>query len=172
MLHSAPAMAESTDSPASESPTAVVELAANLDDLSAELIGSAQQALLAAGALDVWTQPIGMKKQRPGTMLCLLCRARDRERLAERMIAETGSFGVRFRPWERIVLDRRHERLATCFGEVRIKVGSRGGRDLVARPEYEDVRDLAERQGASVREVMESAQAAARQWLDEQEARR
>ncbi len=141
-------------------PTAVTEIVVNLDDVSGEVIGDAQQALLAAGALDVWVTPIQMKKQRPGVMLSLLCAAAKRDELAKLMIELTGSFGVRFREWGRLVLDRRHVEVETRYGKVRVKVGEMDGKVIVARPEFEDVKRLADEQGVTAREVMEAAQAA------------
>lgn len=143
----------------------VCELCVNLDDVTAEVVGSATQALFAAGALDVWTTAIQMKKQRPGVMLSVLCDAAKQREFAVRIIELTGSFGVRFRVWDRLTLDRRHETLTTRFGDVRVKVGSLDGRILVAQPEYEDVRTRAEAAGQPVRVVLLAAQAAAYQWL-------
>lgn len=151
-------------SPAQPALTAVVEMAVNLDDVTAQVVGDAQQRLLAEGALDVWTVPIGMKKQRPGVMLCLLCDDRDAQALARRIIELTGSFGVRMRQWDRLVLDRRHETVTTRYGKLRIKVGSLEGRVLVARPEFEDVKALADAAGVPVGEAMSAAHAAADAW--------
>ena len=142
----------------------VVELAVNLDDIAAQIVGDAQQRLLDAGALDVWTTAVTMKKQRPGVMLCALAMKDDEQRIAELIIGLTGSFGVRIRDWRRVVLDRRHETVTTPFGECRIKVGSLRGEVIVARPEYEDVRALAGRAEVAVRTVMDAAIAAAEQW--------
>ena len=61
----------------------VFELACNLDDMTPEDVGFAMEHLLESGALDVYTLPIGMKKNRPGTMLCVLCKPEDRQRMAE-----------------------------------------------------------------------------------------
>jgi uncharacterized protein (DUF111 family) len=152
-------------SPQSPTPTQVVEIAVNLDDVTGQALGHAQQALLGAGAVDVWTTPIFMKKQRPGVMLCLLCAADDAQRLADEVLALTGSFGVRMRLWDRRVLERRHESVATRYGQVRLKIGSRAGKAMVARTEYEDVRQLAEAANVPLREVMAAADAAADQWL-------
>jgi len=138
----------------------VTELVVNLDDVSAQVLGDAQLKLLEAGALDVWTQSIGMKKQRPGTMLSVLCEEKHREPMARLIVELTGSFGVRMRTWDRLVLDRRHEKVDTAFGEVRIKVGSLDGETIVARPEYDDVKAVADRMGLPLREVMDAAIAA------------
>jgi uncharacterized protein (DUF111 family) len=150
--------------PADRCPTEVWEIAVNLDDVSGEIIGDAVPRLLEAGALDVWTTPIQMKKQRPGVMLGLLCASEQRDALARLVIELTGSFGVRFRPWERLVLQRRFVTLTTALGDVRVKVGALDGREVVAAPEYESVRQLAQRAGVSLRQAMLTAQAAVQQW--------
>jgi pyridinium-3,5-bisthiocarboxylic acid mononucleotide nickel chelatase len=143
------------------SPTDVTEIVVNLDDVTGELIGEAQRTLLRAGALDVWTTAIQMKKQRPGVMLSLLCESGKRDELARLVIELTGSFGVRFRDWGRLVLDRRHITVDTRFGKLRIKVGELDGKVVVARPEFDDAKRLAQEAGATVREVLDAAQAAA-----------
>jgi uncharacterized protein (DUF111 family) len=155
----------------SNSPTAVTEIAVNLDDVTGEVLGDAQLKLLDAGALDVWTVPIGMKKQRPGVMLCVLCDSAKRAELARLMLRLTGSFGVRFRDWERLVLDRRHETVNTRFGDIRIKIGSLDGELVSAQPEFEDARELADRAGVPVRDVLRAAQAAADEWMQRQSFR-
>jgi pyridinium-3,5-bisthiocarboxylic acid mononucleotide nickel chelatase len=152
-------------------PSEVVELAVNLDDLTGQVLGDAQVRLLEAGALDVWTVPIGMKKQRPGVMLCVLAEAPHRDALARLMLELTGSFGVRFRAWQRLVLDRRHEPVQTRLGPVRLKVGTlapddggRGEELVVVQPEFEDVRALARSAGVSLRTALQAAHAAADTW--------
>ncbi len=147
--------------PVQPAATAVTEIAVNLDDVTGEVVGDAVRTLLQAGALDVWTMPIQMKKQRPGVMLALLCDTDRRDEFARMVISLTGSFGVRFREWGRLVLDRRHVAMDTRYGKVRIKVGELDGRLLVARPEFDDVKRLAQEAGVPVRDVMDAAQAAA-----------
>jgi uncharacterized protein (DUF111 family) len=145
-------------------PSSVVEIAVNLDDVSGQVLGDAQQRLMEAGALDVWTVPIGMKKQRPGAMLCLLCEPGKRDELARLVLQLTGAFGVRFRGWDRLVLQRTHQLVQTRFGPVRLKVGWLDGELIAVQPEYEDVRKLSETNGVAVRETMRAAQAAADEW--------
>ncbi len=147
--------------PTNPSPTEVTEIVVNLDDVTGELLGDTQRTLMAAGALDVWTAAIGMKKGRPGVMLSLLCENEKRDELARLMIELTGSFGVRFRDWGRLVLDRRHVTVDTAYGKVRIKVGELDGKIVVARPEFEDVKKLAQESGAVLRDVLDAAQSAA-----------
>lgn len=143
------------------SPTTVVEIAVNLDDAAGQIVGDAMRRLLDAGALDAWTTPIGMKKQRPGVMLSVLCEPAKRDDLSRLMLRLTGSFGVRYRAWDRVVLERRHVELETRLGGVRGKAGWLGGDLVTLRPEYEDVKSLADRAGVTLREAMDAAIAAA-----------
>ena len=142
----------------------VMELTVNLDDLSGQVLGDVQERLLEAGALDVWTTPIGMKKQRPGVMLSMLCPTGRQEEFARLIVQLTGSFGVRFCTRERLTLARRHETVSTAHGQLRIKVGSLNGQIVVVRPEYEDVKALADSSGKPLRKMMEEANAAAQAW--------
>jgi uncharacterized protein (DUF111 family) len=150
----------------------VYEITANLDDASGEVLGEAAAALLAAGAVDVWTTPIGMKKGRPGVMVSLLCGSGQLDEMLRKMVEVTGSFGVRYRLWDRLVLQRRHETVETAMGRVRIKVGMMDGVVVAAKAEFEDVREAAGRAGVSVRAAMEAAGAAAAQWLERHKGER
>ncbi|MEO0515092.1 MAG: nickel insertion protein [Planctomycetota bacterium] len=147
--------------PAEPAATRVVELVVNLDDATGEVVGHAAQTLLAEGALDVWTTPIHMKKQRPGVMLSVLAPAENAQTVAKRILELTGSFGVRFRDWDRLVLDREHVIAATRFGNVPLKLGRLDGKLLTAQPEFDAVRDLADAAGVPVRQAMDAARAAA-----------
>lgn len=142
--------------------TQVVEMATNLDDVPGEVVGAAVASLLAEpGVLDVWTTPIAMKKDRPGVMLSLLCERGAMEVVGRRMMEQTGTFGVRHRPWERMVLERRQVSVETPLGSVRVKVGTWQGAVVAAKPEFEDVQKLAKANGVSVRQAMAAARAAA-----------
>ena len=97
-------------------------------------------------------------------MLSMLCRAGRQEEFARLIVQLTGSFGVRFCPRQRVTLDRRHETVSTSHGQVRVKVGSLDGEVVVVRPEYEDVKALANSSGKPLRKIMEEANAAAQAW--------
>jgi len=150
-----------TDAP----PLRVSELVVNVDDTSPEVLGAAVQSLLDAGALDVWTAPITMKKNRPAVMLSLLCAEPDRQRLAELTLSLTGSFGVRHRTWDVPRAQRRHVKVTTRIGEILIKVGSLDGRTIVAQPEWDAVVQAAEQHRLAPRQAMQIAAAAADAWL-------
>jgi uncharacterized protein (TIGR00299 family) protein len=132
-------------------------LECNIDDTVPELIGSLSTELLKKGALDVFTTPIQMKKQRPGTLLSVLCKPVDRETFLETIFNECTTFGVREHLTHRTILDRRHVEVETPYGKVRIKTGSRKGRDITSAPEHDDCVKCAEEHGVPVRTVYESA---------------
>ena len=142
---------------AGRSPTTVAVLETNLDDVPGETLGYVQERLLASGALDVFAVSAQMKKNRPGTLLTVLAAPEDVRRLSDLLFAETGTFGVR-RTWaEREVLDRAWETVETPFGSVRVKTGSRDGKEVTAAPEYEDCREVAGRHGVALRDVYRAA---------------
>lgn len=135
----------------------VVRLEANLDDLSPEITGATLEALLAAGALDVWLTPIQMKKNRPGTLLSVLCEEPRMAALADLIFRETSTFGLRIEQVLRLKLERRFEQVATEFGEVTIKLGLRAGEVLTRAPEFESCKALAKATGQPLRAIYEAA---------------
>ena len=137
----------------------VMVIETNIDDLNPQFYETAMERLFAAGALDVFLTPIQMKKNRPGTLLSVICDPDLAEAIAAVILAETSTFGVRISRWERICLDRRWEEVATEFGTIRIKIGERDGRVITASPEYEDCKRAAIEHGAPIRRVHESAAA-------------
>ena len=130
---------------------------ANLDDLNPQVYGYLVEKALGAGALDVFTTPVQMKKGRPGTLLTLLCKPNRAKQLMDLVFAETTTFGLRSYTAQRRVLPREWERVQTRFGEVRLKVARVKGKVLQVSPEYEDCRKLAEEKKVALREVMEEA---------------
>ena len=130
----------------------VAEIFCTLDDVTAEDLGYAQEALLAAGALDVFTASVGMKKGRPGTLLCCLCDYARREEFARLMLMHTPTLGVRIYTPERMKLHRSVETVETEFGAVRIKRGSGFGIEK-SKPEYDDLARIARKTGLTISEV-------------------
>ncbi|MCX7590001.1 MAG: nickel pincer cofactor biosynthesis protein LarC [Kiritimatiellae bacterium] len=128
-----------------------------VDDMLPELVGTLCRKLLDMGALDVFATPVQMKKQRPGVLLTILCRPRDRELLVDTVFRESTTFGIREHLESRTVLARRHEETETPYGRVRIKVGTWQGSDIIRSPEHEDCVRLAEQHGVPVRLVYEAA---------------
>lgn len=141
------------------SPEDVALIETNLDDLNPQFYDTAMEKLFAAGALDVFLSPIQMKKNRPGTLLSVLCEPGKAEAMAGIVLAETSTFGVRISHRERVCLERHWEEVTTEFGTIRIKVGELRGKAVTAAPEYEDCRKAAAQHSVPVREVYESAAA-------------
>jgi len=136
----------------------VIRLETNLDDLSPELIGAVMERLLKAGALDVWFTPIQMKKNRPGTMLSVLCEEPGVNELTDIIFAETTAFGLRKETVQRIKLARRFETVKTPYGDVTVKLGLKGDTIVQRTPEFESCRVVAEKSGRSIREIYLAAQ--------------
>jgi uncharacterized protein (TIGR00299 family) protein len=132
-------------------------LECNLDDMVPELVGSLTGKLMQKGALDVFTTPVQMKKQRPGTLLTVLARPADRDTLLDITFTETTTFGVREYITQRTILARRIVDVDTRYGRVRVKVGTWKGRDITRAPEHDDCVACAETAGVPVREVYEEA---------------
>lgn len=153
--------------PHDDSPLLVVELAVNLDDVTGEQVGAAIDRLLAAGALDAWATPITMKKGRPAVMLSVLASEDRSAALARQLLADTGSFGVRYRTWDRTVLDRATHQRTTALGPINLKAGSLDGEPITVKPEFDDVVALADAADVSLQEAQRVARAAADDLLDE-----
>jgi uncharacterized protein (TIGR00299 family) protein len=129
----------------------------NLDDASGELIAYCTEQLFAAGALDVFTIPIGMKKNRPGVLVSVLCAESAVGRMEEILFRETGTFGVRRSQATRTKLQRCMHEVATPFGPVRGKLGWRKGSPPVFSPEYEDCKRVAAEKHMALRDVYAAA---------------
>src|SRR5687768_1228155 len=140
---------------------AVVEVVeCEIDDLPAEGFGFLLERLLGAGALDVYFTAVQMKKNRPGTLVTLLCRREQLEPLAALLLAESGSLGCRHHTAGRFEAERETFQVETAFGAVAVKRARFGGRTIAQSPEYEDCRRLALASGVPWREVYGAALAA------------
>ena len=132
----------------------VTELFCNLDDMSGEEIGFAMERLFEAGALDVWTTAIGMKKNRPGVMLSVLGKFEQSDALLQCIFKHTTTLGVRQHWLSRHSLGRSFRKAETPWGEVTVKQAE-GWNVRREKPEYEDLAKIAREQGLSLREVKE-----------------
>lgn len=130
----------------------VTELSCNLDDMTPEALGFVQEILLAAGALEVYTIPIGMKKSRPGTLLTCMCRCNDKEKMVSLIFKHTTTLGIRESISRRYTLTRTMKEHETPYGVVREKV-SEGYGVCRGKLEYEDLAKIAREQGMSLEEV-------------------
>lgn len=139
----------------------LVQLETNIDDMNPELYGPVCVRLFDAGALDVWTTPIGMKKGRPGTLLSVLARAQDEQTLIDTLLRETTTLGVRVHRVHRRAAERETGTVETEYGTVAVKIKRVRGKIQGIKPEYDDCQRLATTHGVPVRMVQEAAQAAA-----------
>jgi uncharacterized protein (TIGR00299 family) protein len=132
-------------------------LECNLDDTTPELIGALTAQLMAAGALDVFTTAIQMKKQRPGVLLSVLCHEPEKPVLLDLIFRGSTTFGVREHTVQRTILARRFEKVRTPFGVLNVKVGTWRGMDVTAAPEMDECVALAAQHGVTARAVYEAA---------------
>lgn len=142
-------LGEVTDELISEN---VIELNCNVDDMSAEDMAYATKALIENGAKDAFVTPVIMKKGRSGMLLTVLCTAIDKERFVSLIFKHTSTIGIRVKETERIILNRHEETVHTKLGDVRVKY-SEGYGVKREKPEFEDLRKLAEENNISVAEA-------------------
>src|SRR5438445_3143447 len=134
---------------------AVIE--ANLDDMNPQIYGYFLEKALSTGALDVYTTPVQMKKNRPGILLTVLCKPQDTNALLSLIFAETTTFGARTYRAQRRTLPREHVSVSTSFGDVRIKISRVNERVLHVAPEYDDCRKLAVEKNVPLQRVISEA---------------
>jgi len=136
---------------------AVYLVETNLDDATGELVGYLFEQLFAAGAVDVYTTAIQMKKSRPGVKVSVLVPPTRREAVENLLLQESPTFGVRRILMERTKLRRHEVTVKTRYGPIRCKVGMLDGTELKASPEYEDVKAAAQKHGAPFSKVIDAA---------------
>lgn len=141
---------ERTSAPES---TLVSVIEANIDDSSPQVLGYALEKLMSAGALDAALSPLQMKKNRPGSLLRVIARPEDQERLAQIVFAETSTLGLRIYAAERRVEERRMVTVETPFGPIRGKLSPQGA----FAPEYDDCKTIAEKTGTPLPQVLAAA---------------
>jgi pyridinium-3,5-bisthiocarboxylic acid mononucleotide nickel chelatase len=138
-----------------EEQVAVID--ATIDDMSPQIYGHFQEKALAGGALDVYSTPIYMKKNRPAMKVTLVCAIEDVDRLAELMFCETTTIGIRYTVAQRKTLRREFRQVQTEFGAVTMKVSYLENRPVNFVPEFEDCRRLAMEKGVALKEVQSAA---------------
>ena len=143
----------------------VVLLETNLDDVSGLVLGYTQERLFAIGALDVWNTPIQMKKNRPGTILSVLVPKGKEREASELILRETPTLGIRTRPVDRYVADRKMVTIETSLGPGTVKFKLLDGVAISAAPEPEEVRRIALETGTPFQEVYQRTTEAARREL-------
>jgi uncharacterized protein (TIGR00299 family) protein len=148
---------ESTDKSAHALDEEISIIEANLDDMNPQIYGYVVEKALLAGALDVYTTALQMKKNRPGSLLTILCRPQDSEALMSLIFAETTTFGIRTHRAQRRALPREWVNVSTSYGPVRIKLSRSNGQVLHAAPEYDDCRKLAVEKQVPLQQVISEA---------------
>ena len=137
----------------------------NIDDMNPQLFGDVMERLLTAGALDVFMTPVQMKKNRPGTLLTVLCERNDVDRMAELLLTHTTSFGVRVHEAQRRKLAREIVKVKTKFGPIEVKIGRLAGKIVSRSPEHESCKRAADKAGVAVKEVYSEAARVAEETL-------
>ena len=125
----------------------------NLDDVSPEILGFVMEKAFEEGALDCWFTPIQMKKNRPATLVSILCKKAEREKFVSLLVRETPTLGVRISEVERACLHREFSRIETKYGEIPVKIARFGDRVVNIKPEFEILREIARRENLPLREV-------------------
>lgn len=156
---------ETTDVPV-EDVERLVMLETNIDDMSSQVFGYVMDKAFELGALDCYFTPVQMKKNRPGTLVSILCEPARQTTLCEMLLVETTTLGVRSYEVDRVALQRAIVTVETPYGAIDIKEASIDGRLLRAMPEYEQCRKAAQEAGATLHEVEQSALKAHAESLD------
>ncbi len=135
----------------------VVVVETNIDDMNPQFYDYALERLLAMEALDVFLTPVLMKKNRPGTLLTVICGPEKLSSVTGFLLTETTTLGLRWREEERAKLDREIATVQTKYGKIRCKLARWDGRIVNRSPEYEDCKKTALQKGVSLKEVFEEA---------------
>ncbi len=135
----------------------VTVIDATIDDMSPQIYGYFQEKALAAGALDVYSTPIQMKKNRPALKMTCICAVADLDRLTELIFRETTTIGIRYTYAHRKTLSREFHKVVTGYGSVTMKVSLLDGKQVNFVPEFEDCRRLASENGVALKEVQAAA---------------
>lgn len=141
----------------------------NIDNMNPEFFEFVIERLFAAGALDVWTTPITMKKSRPAVTLSVLVNEMDTGKITDIIFTETTTLGVRVQQIHRQKLQRESIVIGTKYGEIRVKIGRLGNEIKNIAPEYDDCKKAADRLGVPLKDIYEEARRAARAKLDKKE---
>lgn len=141
----------------------LIQLQADVDDESPQVLAAVAAEALRLGALDAHMCPLLMKKGRPGTRVEILCAPEREQEFARFLIRQTSTLGVKARSVRRYRAERRFETIVIEGFEIRCKVAMLDGESLRAVPEFEDAARAAGQLGRPVREILEAARAAALQ---------
>lgn len=138
-------------------PFEMVQLETNIDDMNPQFYGHIMEKLFAAGARDVYLTPIQMKKNRPATLLGVIAYRRDEAALAEIILRETTTLGLRVFPIRRYEAQREFRQVQTAYGSLTVKQKILDGKVIQTVPEYDECARLANEHGVSLAEIYQSA---------------
>ena len=139
---------------------AVIET--NVDDMTPQIYDYLIEKTLGRGALDIFFTPAQMKKNRPGTLITIICGPREVSRFSEILLTETTSIGIRWRIENRLKADREIKEIETSYGKIRAKFAGIGERIVNVSPEYEDCKEAARKHGVPLKQVMETVRKVAK----------
>ena len=131
----------------------VYEIIANIDDMSSEIYSYLFEKIMNEGALDVFTESIFMKKNRPAYKISILTKEEDLDKFIEILLIETSTFGVRYRKYNRTKLERKFIDLSTDYGIMKIKLGYYNGKLIKAKPEYEQCKLISKELNIPIKEI-------------------
>ena len=137
---------------AKEKGSEIVELSCNLDDITSEKLAFAMDMLFEAGALEVYTIPVGMKKSRPGVLLCVMCNQDKKREMLDIIFKHTITLGVRENVYRRYTMDRNVKIVSSSFGDVRVKYSKGYGVER-RKFEYDDLAKIAKETGKTIKEI-------------------
>jgi len=145
----------------------VLQVETTIDDMSPQLYETLIERVFDAGALDVFLQPVIMKRGRPGVVVTALCAPERVSDLSRALFEETTTIGVRWSEWRRARLQREMVELATVYGTIPFKISRLGGRVVTVTPEFADVARIAREKSLPVREVLDQARADGRRQFQQ-----
>jgi len=122
--------------------------------MSSEIYSYLYEKVLEEGALDIYTESIYMKKNRPAIKLCILCKENDLDKFVEILLTETSTFGVRYNIYNREELKRKFKKINTKYGDLTVKLGYYNGNIIKVTPEYEECRTIAKDNEISLNELL------------------
>ena len=131
----------------------VYEIVANIDDMSSEIYSYLFEKIMDEGALDVFTESIFMKKNRPAYKISILTKKKDLNKFIKLLLTETSTFGVRYKEYNRAKLDRKFIEVDTLYGKVKVKLGYYNNKLIKLKPEYEQCKLISKTLNIELREV-------------------
>lgn len=124
--------------------------------MSSEIFSYLYEKLIEEGALDVYTESIYMKKNRPAIKLSVLCEKNDLDKFTESILTETSTFGIRYQKYNRVTLCRKFEKINCKYGDVTVKIGYYKDKIIKVTPEYEECKNIAKNANISIKFVYDS----------------